>query len=119
MGKQILFGIVENTENFDSLLNNLLETDVEEKDVSVIAKDQKLSEKYVDSSGPLKGINFDKLKINLSHLQVPNDIISYYLDSLEKGALLVAISLDLGGIDDLKELLQGYNVQMVYVTSNK
>ncbi|GEM_PF-3172533 len=115
MDRKVLIGIVSDVSGMETLLNNLVEADFNEKDISVIMQDQKKARAYAKDTGPLKGVSLDRLDIKLHQLHIPQEKISKYTEMLKKDAALIAITVDAEAQDAAEEMLRDYFIQQIEI----
>jgi len=115
MDKKIIFGILPNTESLESLLNNFEEVDFDTHDISVVMKNNREARIYIDDYGPLMGADIKNLNNLLIQHGISSDDAIDYLESIEKHAVLLAISIDPVAQDVAVDMLKDYDVQDIII----
>ncbi len=109
----MIIGIVPDASTAEILLNNLSEADFNLHDVSLIMRDQKLRDKIIKASGPLKGVNYSQVYTRLVKAGLSGEDARVYQDALAKGKVLVAMNISPDVIDAAKEMFSDHSAEFI------
>ena len=111
----MILGIIPQTSNAESLLNNLSEADFKLKDVSIIMRDLKLRNAIASDSGPLKGVTVDTLSKRLAQSAMSSSEIKTCMDALGQNKVLVVIACSPEGEKAATEMLKDASAEFIKV----
>lgn len=115
MKKNIVIGILPDSNTVQTALDNLAEADFDENDISIVMKDKKKASTIAKDAGPLEGSSIENIDRKLKDLGMSVNEISAYYEALEKGKVLIAIRTENDTIGAAEEMLKDYNIQQMAV----
>lgn len=105
MEKKCIVGVFASDNGLRVLVNQLLEMEFEETDISVIKSE---GFDYATNLGPLKGATFENLGKKLIHVGLATDLARNFKSYLKDGGALIAVSCEEYRLDEISELLGSF-----------
>ena len=94
IGADMILAILPNTDDAESLLNNLSEADFDLNDVSVIMQNVALRNKIAADIGPLQGVLPSQFTSSLKKAGIAQDVAQRCDDAVKQGRVLIAMKVD-------------------------
>lgn len=113
MDDKIILGIIPSLNNAESLINNLVEADYSEDNISLVSQDTETARKIIDDSGPLEGSDMDNISQYLSGFGLPQDEIDVYRQALASGKSLISLSCPPPSAGAAVEIFNDYDCEAV------
>lgn len=111
---KIIIGVLAR-ENANQLIDNLIEADFDERDMSIIMREEKEARMIHDDNGPLKGAAMDKLAEYLTRLNMDQTAIHNYISELKNDKVLVAVKVQNNTIKAVKESFEDFETELIHI----
>jgi hypothetical protein len=109
----MIWAILPDISNTESLLNNLYEAEFDLNQLSVVMRDVDQRNKIAKDLGPLKGIEMDKLEKTLIKLGLSNEGAGSCNAAVINGKVLVVMNVDEKYRSIAVEMFQDHSAQMI------
>ncbi|MGI8419212.1 MAG: hypothetical protein ACR2LN_01055 [Candidatus Levyibacteriota bacterium] len=114
MNQKIVLGVIASS-SAETAINNLTEADFDEKNISLVMKDEQSARKIIDAYGPLKDTSVSTLPQALQRLGMQKAQSDHIIQAVVAGKALIAIQTPQEAVDAAKEMLNDYNVTLMTV----
>jgi hypothetical protein len=109
----MIWAVLPDTSNTESLLNNLYEAEFNLDDVSVMIQDINLRNKIAKDLGPLRGIELKKLEKTLIHLGLSKEGAASCYDAVIHGKVLVVMNIKPELLSTAIEMFQDHSALLL------
>jgi hypothetical protein len=99
----------------DTLITNLTEADIDEKDISVVTKNANTKTYLTNKGGPLKNATYETLEKVLNKQKIPHEMVEKIVDVIGRDGSLVVVDVDPTYEEAVQKMLQDYPPQSIEV----
>lgn len=114
MSMKVVTGIVDEN-SVNEIIDNLVEADFDERDISLIMQDEKKARLIIDDNGPLKGTSLKDLEKNLQGLGMDKQTTVDYIHEVGNNKSIIAVKVEADLAKDVKETLKDFEAEFVQV----
>ncbi len=109
----MLIGIIPNTSQAETLLNNLSEADFKLADTSILMSDLKQRNLIAKDEGPMKGWKPSDLASNLTKKGLPPQKAEQCVEAVKQGKVLFAMNVPAESLSAAREMVKDHSGEII------